>query len=99
MLDVSPSADGDSVLLEGRGLGRVFGEGELAVRVLKPSDIRIQSGEVVVIIGPSGSGKTTLLSMLGLVLTPTEGEVWLGSKRVSDLGRDELARVRLRSMG
>lgn len=89
----------DSVLLEGRGLGRVFGQGELAVRVLQPSDVAIRSGEVVVIVGPSGSGKTTLLSMLGLVLSPTEGEVWLGQVRVSDLGRDALARVRLRSMG
>ncbi len=88
-----------SVLLEGRGLGRVFGEGELAIRVLQPSDITIRSGEVVVIVGPSGSGKTTLLSMLGLVLTPTEGEVWLGRERVSGLNRDDLARIRLRSLG
>jgi putative ABC transport system ATP-binding protein len=88
-----------AVLLEGRGLGRIYGEGELAVRVVQPSDIAIRGGEVVVIVGPSGSGKTTLLSMLGLVLTPSEGEVWLGRDRVSGMSRDALARVRLRSMG
>jgi putative ABC transport system ATP-binding protein len=87
------------VLLEGRGLGRVYGAGELAVRVLQPCDLSVRSGEVVVIVGPSGSGKTTLLSILGLVLSPTEGEVWLGSTRVSGLQRDALARIRLRSMG
>ncbi len=88
-----------SALLVGRGIGRVYGAGELSVRVLQPSDISVRSGEVVVIVGPSGSGKTTLLSILGLVLSPTEGEVWLGSTRVSGLGRDALARIRLRSMG
>jgi putative ABC transport system ATP-binding protein len=88
-----------TTILEGRGVGRVYGQGELAARVLQPSDITIRSGEVVVIVGPSGSGKTTLLSILGLVLAPTEGEVWLGGTRVSGLGRDALARIRLQSMG
>jgi putative ABC transport system ATP-binding protein len=88
-----------AVLLEGRGIGKVYGHGELAVRVLQPSDIAVRGGEVVVIVGPSGSGKTTLLSLLGLVLSPTEGEVWLGQDRVSGLSRDALAQVRLRSMG
>lgn len=87
------------VLLEGRGVGRVFGRGELAARVLQPTDVTIRSGEVVVIVGPSGSGKTTLLSILGLVLSPSEGEVWLRGEEVSRLGRDALATVRLRSMG
>jgi putative ABC transport system ATP-binding protein len=85
--------------LEGRGLGRIYGQGNLAARALHPSDISIRSGTVVVIVGPSGSGKTTLLSLLGLVLTPTEGDVWLSEKRVSGLPADELAQVRLRTMG
>ncbi len=38
-------------------------------------------------MGPSGSGKTTLLSILGLVLTPTEGEVLVGGCRARVLGR------------
>lgn len=93
------SNTGGKALLVGRGIGRIYGAGELAVRVLQPSDISVRSGEVVVIVGPSGSGKTTLLSILGLVLSPSEGEVWLGPTRVSGLERDELARVRLRAMG
>jgi putative ABC transport system ATP-binding protein len=80
-------------------LGRIYGQGNLAARALHPSDISIRSGTVVVIVGPSGSGKTTLLSLLGLVLTPTEGDVWLSEKRVSGLPADELAQVRLRTMG
>lgn len=86
-------------LLEGRSVGRVYGEGELAVRVLHPASFAVGPGEVVVISGPSGSGKTTLLSILGLVLSPTEGEVWVGGRRATGLARDELARIRLSTLG
>lgn len=86
-------------LLEGRNVGRVYGEGDLAVRVLHPVSFAVEAGEVVVISGPSGSGKTTLLSILGLVLSPTEGEVWVGGRRATGLTRDELSRIRLSALG
>jgi putative ABC transport system ATP-binding protein len=87
------------IVLEGRGIGRIFGKGELAVRALTPTDVQIQRGVVTVIIGPSGSGKTTLLSMLGLVLTPTEGEVWLHGKPVPTQGANALATMRRDQIG
>lgn len=86
-------------LLEGRNVGRVYGEGALAVRVLHPAHFAVSPGEVVVISGPSGSGKTTLLSILGLVLSPTEGEVWVGGRCATGQSPDELAQVRLRTLG
>src|SRR5687768_12332991 len=86
-------------LLEGRNVGRVYGEGNLAVRVLHPGSFAVGAGEVVVISGPSGSGKTTLLSVLGLVLSPTEGEVWVGGRRATGLARDELSKIRLSTLG
>src|SRR5262245_44441002 len=88
-----------SVVLEGRGVGRVFGKGDLAVRALHPTDLAIRRGEVLVIMGPSGSGKTTLLSMLGLVLSPTEGEVFLDGRSVSRGTADETAIVRRDGIG
>src|SRR5512135_1044442 len=80
-----------SIALEGRGVGKVFGAGDLAVRALSPTDIQIRRGEVLVIMGPSGSGKTTLLSILGLVLTPTEGEVLIAGRSVAGATPDEMA--------
>ena len=50
-------------------------------------------------MGPSGSGKTTLLSILGLVLTPTEGEVLVGGNAVSAASADELAVLRRDQLG
>jgi len=85
--------------LEGRGIGKVFGEGELAVRALHPTDLAVHRGEVLVIMGPSGSGKTTLLTMLGLVLSPTEGEVLVDGRSISSLSVDALATLRRDQIG
>ncbi len=85
--------------LEGRGVGKVFGLGELATRALHPTDVRVRRGEVLVVMGPSGSGKTTLLSILGLVLTPSEGEVLIGGHAVSAASADELAALRRDHLG
>ncbi len=88
-----------SCVVEGVGVGMVFGRGELATRALHPTDIQIRRGEVLVIMGPSGSGKTTLLSILGLVLTPTEGEVRIDGRPVRDAGPDALAVTRRDTVG
>jgi putative ABC transport system ATP-binding protein len=77
----------------------MFGAGSLAVRALHPTDIEIARGEVLVIMGPSGSGKTTLLSLLGLVLTPTEGEVLVDGRPVGSASADELATLRRDRVG
>jgi putative ABC transport system ATP-binding protein len=87
------------IAIEARGVGKIFGQGELATRVLQPTDIRIRRGEVLVIMGPSGSGKTTLLSILGLVLTPTEGDIVVDGRSVSTATTDELAVLRRDRIG
>jgi putative ABC transport system ATP-binding protein len=91
--------DSNPIVLEGRGISRVFGQAGLAVRALQPTDIAIRRGEVLVIMGPSGSGKTTLLSILGLVLAPTEGEVFVDGKGVAHATADELALLRRDRVG
>jgi putative ABC transport system ATP-binding protein len=85
--------------IAGRGVAKVFGHGELAVRALHPTDIAVYRGEVVVIMGPSGSGKTTLLSILGMVLTPSEGEVLIDGVPVTDATADEMAALRRDRVG
>ena len=96
---MTPSAVGSTVALEGRGIGKVFGRGDLAARALYPTDIQVRRGEVLVIMGPSGSGKTTLLSVLGLVLSPSEGEVLAEGRSVSNATPDELAILRRDRLG
>jgi putative ABC transport system ATP-binding protein len=88
-----------ALALEGRGVGKVFGRGELATRALFPTDLEVRRSEVLIIMGPSGSGKTTLLSILGLVLTPSEGEVLVDGRSVARASADELAVVRRDRVG
>jgi putative ABC transport system ATP-binding protein len=85
--------------LEGRGIGKVFGKGDLAVRALHPTDVAVHRGEVLVIMGPSGSGKTTLLSILGLVLSPTAGDVLVDGRSVVGASADTLAQLRRDRVG
>ena len=50
-------------------------------------------------MGPSGSGKTTLLNCIGLLLTPTSGEVLIEDINISKLDENQRANLRLRKIG
>jgi putative ABC transport system ATP-binding protein len=79
--------------------GKTYGTGETAVAALSDATLDIRPGEVTLIEGPSGSGKTTLISILGLLLTPTTGEVWLEGRNVAGLSERELPGLRARNFG
>jgi ABC-2 type transport system ATP-binding protein len=59
--------------------------------VLRGINLRIERGEVVVILGPNGMGKTTLLGVMAGVLTPQRGTVTIDGKRRRGLEEEELA--------
>ena len=56
-------------------------------------------GEIVLVMGPSGSGKTTLLSMLGGLLQPSGGEIWVDGVDIAQLSEHELPRFRAHRFG
>ncbi len=62
-------------LLEGRQLGRTYGQGELMTRALQEVSLDLLPGQVTLLMGPSGSGKSTLLAVLGGLLRPHGGRV------------------------
>ncbi|ERS86602.1 ABC transporter [Marinobacter sp. EVN1] len=86
-------------LIELQGITRSFGEGELAVPVLKGIDLKIWPGEFVAIMGPSGSGKSTLMNILGCLDQPSAGQYRFNGRDVSALDRDELALLRRDAFG
>ena len=82
-----------------RNLQREYDMGGEIVRALRGVDLTIRRNEFVAIMGPSGSGKSTLMNMIGCLDSPSGGEYWLNGHRVSDLGDDELARIRNKEIG
>ena len=82
-----------------RHLEREYVMGSETVRALRGVDLTIRRNEFVAIMGPSGSGKSTLMNLIGCLDTPSAGEYWLNGYRVSELGDDQLARIRNKEIG
>ena len=89
----------DNVVLRGSGLTKQFRSGDLVVDALRGVDIAFSRGEVVAIIGPSGSGKSTLLGILGGLDNPTQGTLQIEGVDITDMGENQLARIRNDSIG
>ena len=62
--------------------------------VLQNVTVNIAAGEFVGLIGPNGSGKTTLLRVISGVLPARQGEVWLGGRKLREMGRRDVAKRR-----
>jgi putative ABC transport system ATP-binding protein len=88
----------DAVIVT-RNLQRDYDMGGEVVHALRGVDLVIRQNEFVAIMGPSGSGKSTLMNLIGCLDSPTGGEYWLNGHRVSELGDDELARIRNKEIG
>jgi putative ABC transport system ATP-binding protein len=86
-------------MIKTQKLVKTYGEGELALTVLKHLDLEIKSGEFVAIIGPSGAGKSTLLYQMSLLDVPTSGEIFIDGKETSGLGDVEKTALRLNKLG
>jgi putative ABC transport system ATP-binding protein len=73
--------------------------GDTVITALQPTTFDFMKKELTLIIGPSGSGKTTLLSLLGCVIFPTTGEVYINNIMANSLSEKDLARLRLNNIG
>ncbi len=80
-------------------LSRDYTLGSEVVHALSEVTLQVRQNEFTAIMGPSGSGKSTLMNLIGCLDTPTGGEYWLNSQKVSELDDDELARIRNKEIG
>ncbi|MCW0227336.1 ABC transporter permease [Campylobacter lari] len=67
--------------------------------ILENINLYIQKGEFVAIIGQSGSGKTSLLNIIGTLDEPSSGKYFLDAYEVTNLNKDEKARIRREKIG
>ena len=86
-------------VVEVRNLSKEFGCKNTKVQAVKDVSMKVSEGEVLMILGPSGSGKTTLLSMIGCILTPTSGGIYIDREKISDLPENELSKIRRKKIG
>jgi putative ABC transport system ATP-binding protein len=85
--------------LEVSSLTKIYGEGHTAVTAVSDADLTLDHNEFVALLGPSGSGKTTLISMIGALLTPTEGTVRVAGVDLSSLSQRERTQFRANRIG
>ncbi len=88
-----------NTILQADNLCKHFNSGTSEVRAVHDVSLNIKRGEMVLIMGPSGSGKTTLLSMLGALLGPTSGAIFIDGADISAMKEAELATLRAHKIG
>jgi putative ABC transport system ATP-binding protein len=86
-------------LIEIENISKVYRMGDVDVHALRDVSLAIEEGESVAVMGPSGSGKSTLMNILGCLDRPTAGSYHLLGEEVSRMDRNDLARVRNRTLG
>jgi putative ABC transport system ATP-binding protein len=86
-------------VMQATGIAKDLGQGVAQIRALKGVDLALRGGELTLLMGPSGSGKTTLLSILGCMLTPTEGTVRVRGDSIAGKNPEDLAKLRRENIG
>lgn len=82
------------VRIQARGLSKTYVKGGESIHVLREVDLDIEAGARISIVGPSGCGKSTFLHLVGLLDSPTAGQLMLDELDVSRVGGRGLHRFR-----
>jgi putative ABC transport system ATP-binding protein len=86
-------------ILEAEHLVKTYETGENMIRALDDVSLSIESGEFVSVVGTSGSGKSTLIHILGSVVRPDSGKVFMNGQDVFAQSDEKLAVFRRRHVG
>jgi lipoprotein-releasing system ATP-binding protein len=86
-------------LLRVSNLKKVFRSGSSELVLFENLSFQVRTGEMLAIIGESGAGKSTLLHILGVLDTPSTGDVYFAKIDLRNLSEDGAAEFRSRELG
>jgi len=89
----------NNALIQTIDLKKTYVTEALETPALRGVSVELHKGEFTAVAGPSGSGKSTLLHLLGGLDRPTEGDILLEGQAMSNLSKDQLAKLRLTNIG
>lgn len=87
------------IMIETKALGKWYKDASGELWAVKDMNLRIENGAFVSIVGRSGSGKSTLLKMLGGLLLPSEGNVYIDGNSLYEKNEKALAEYRCNKIG
>jgi putative ABC transport system ATP-binding protein len=86
-------------ILEAKEIRKQYQMGKHIIEALAGVNFKVEKGEFVAIMGPSGSGKSTLLHLLGGLDTPSQGEITIADKQLSQLNERAATLARRHNVG
>jgi putative ABC transport system ATP-binding protein len=82
-----------------RNLTKTVSSGDDTLTILDDVTIEIPDGQFVAITGASGSGKSTMLGLIAGLDAPSTGSIDIDGEDVTQMGEDDLARLRSEKIG
>lgn len=86
-------------ILSIKNVYKTYNVGNQKINALNGVSLDIYQGDFVAIVGKSGSGKSTLMHIIGLLDTPTSGDVVINGTNVSKMDEPSLAKIRNKEIG
>lgn len=88
----------EKYIIQIKNLTKIFGD-RINIKALDNINLNIKQGEFLSIIGPSGSGKSTLLNQIGILDTPTSGQILLNGIDVTKMSDKQRSNTRNKQLG
>lgn len=86
-------------IIKMEGITKIYRTKDIETVALENVNLEVEKGEFISVMGPSGCGKSTMLNVMGLLDTPTEGQVLINNTQTSNMKDGEMAEFRNSALG
>ena len=86
-------------MIELKNIGKEYKVNNTIIYALQNVSIKFETGKLYAIMGHSGSGKSTLLHIIGLLESPTKGEITINNTKVQTTNEKKSSEIRAKKIG